>query len=218
MITLSITCAGIPWSASELARITPDPEAPLCSVQQQLEALGYRVTAIQGSGCEVSAEVERPTLTQWVASHPVRETMFWKEPAEYQFTLFAEIGSLVGVQPTVISTHRSKSIELPVVRYDRPDLGAFFVIRGNFYDYKLSVRSERPIDDAGFADLFATAPTCGYEGELSSCYFEGFPEELVFGHQSANPREWSAEIGRIETLRAVLTLCMEHLTAPQTAT
>lgn len=63
MITISITSAGVPWSTADLARITPDPEAPLCSVEQQLEALGYRVTAIQGSGMEVSAEVERDRVT-----------------------------------------------------------------------------------------------------------------------------------------------------------
>lgn len=161
--------------------------------------------------------MKRFPLTQWLAENPVDSRMFWKRAAEEQFIQLVAIGALLEVEPTVISTHRSKSITLPVVSFERPDIGLLVVIRGNFYDYKLSVRSERPIADAGFADLFATAPDGSYGASLSSCYFEGFPEDLVFGHYSKNPRRWSASLGDDKALRDVIAACLESATRAEEA-
>lgn len=116
----------------------------------------------------------------------------------------------------VIATHRSKSIDLPVISFERGDLGVRFVVRDNFYNFKLSVVSERPIKCDAFQFLFKTMPPRepDYTGDaLSSCYFEGFPSDLIFGYYSADSRRWSAEIHGQNALWTVLFLCMMTLGA-----
>jgi len=116
---------------------------------------------------------------------------------------------------TVISTHRSKSVVLPVYNFERPDLGLRFVARENFYNWKLSVISERPID-CDFAGLFKTTPPIQpeYTGDpLSSVYFEGFPEDLVFGYYETNKCRFSAEIGGDQAMWTVLFLIMRSVGA-----
>lgn len=100
------------------------------------------------------------------------------------------------VVPQVISTHRSKSLTLPVVSLDRPDLGLRLILRNNFYNWKMSVISERPIV-ADYGAIFYTSPPVEptYTGNpLADCYFEGFPADLIFGYLSENPRRFSAEV------------------------
>ena len=114
----------------------------------------------------------------------------------------------------VIGTHRSKSILLPVVEYRRPDLGLRMVIRGNFYNYKLSVLSERRIVSGDFGALFQTdpPPDPGYTGDpLRPVYFEGFPEELVFGYYAIDQRRWSAAITSDHSLWTTMFLVMRSL-------
>lgn len=170
----------------------------------------------------------RAPLAHWIRDLAVRDEMIWKSAAGDQVVFFRDtIAPLVNVSTGmeyesatigafVISTHRSKSIDLPVVSFERPDLGARFVIRDNFYNFKLSVISERPIDCDAFQFLFKTQPPRepDYTGDaLSSCYFEGFPSELVFGYYGANRRKWSAEIHGQHKLWSVLFLCMINLGA-----
>lgn len=97
---------------------------------------------------------------------------------------------------TVISTHKSKSVKLPVYKFSRPDLGLTLFARNNFYNWKLSVISEKPLE-LDLDGLCHTTPPIepDYSGNpLSPVYFEGFPEELVFGYYSQNKSKFSAEI------------------------
>lgn len=112
---------------------------------------------------------------------------------------------------TVISEHRSKSVVLPVYNFDRSDIGLRIIARDNFYNWKISVISDVPII-ADFSGLFYTNPPIDpeYTGDpLSSCYFEGFPEDLVFGYYDTNQSMWSAEIGNNYQLWTVLFLIMK---------
>jgi hypothetical protein len=89
---------------------------------------------------------------------------------------------------TVTSEHRSKSVIFPVYNFDRSDIGLRIVARNNFYNWKISVISDTPII-ANFDGLFYTNPPIDpeYTGDpLNSCYFEGFPKELVFGYYHNN--------------------------------
>lgn len=100
----------------------------------------------------------------------------------------------------VIGEHRSKSVTLPVYMFERPDLGLRFVMRGNFYDWKLSVSSEKPLTRyvEFMSTMFYINPPIEPEytgNELAPCYFEGFPEEHIYGHLSKNPRQWSCSVG-----------------------
>lgn len=111
----------------------------------------------------------------------------------------------------VISTHGSKSILLPVVEYHRADLGLTFVVRNNFYNWKLSVESERPVV-ADFGGLFHTTPPVDpdYTGNpLASVYFEGFPGDRIHPYYTqGDRRRWSAEIGNDEELWMTVFLVM----------
>jgi hypothetical protein len=110
----------------------------------------------------------------------------------------------------VISTHRSKSVELPVYRLTNDRLKVRAYLRDNFYNIKLSIDSERPVN-ADFTGLFETAHTHehdDYSGDdLASCYFEGFPESLVFDYYGhTDGRRWSAQLRGYESLWTALFL------------
>ncbi len=160
-------------------------------------------------------------MRQWVQDNPVPDRMIWKGGADSQIGTWLDLCSIIGrglsykramACLSVVSTHRSKSIDLPVVQYDRPDIGLRLTMRDNFHDVKLSVESERPI---GYADelacIFHTTPPINPDHDsLHSVYFEGFPRGLVFGHYSDNPCRWSAELSQT-TLRLVLFFIMRSL-------
>lgn len=97
----------------------------------------------------------------------------------------------------VVATHTSKSVLLPVYNMERRDLGLRLILRDNFYNYKLSVISEAPLD-VDFTGLCHTTPPPDpdYTGDpLHPVYFEGFPEELIFGYYApSDRRKFSLEI------------------------
>src|ERR1017187_6984741 len=103
-------------------------------------------------------------LQKWISEHIAADEMLWKGAFGGQVSFLrgplcyvaaAGLKKLEDVEgvPDVAGEHRSKSITLPVVRYDRPDLGLSLIVRGNFHDWRLSVISERPVE-ADFTGLF----------------------------------------------------------------
>ncbi len=113
----------------------------------------------------------------------------------------------------VISTHMSKSVTLPVLEFSRVDLGLRLIMRNNFYNWKLSVMSEKPIK-ADFTGLFyeSSPREPEYTGNcLSSCYFEGFPKSLVFGYRGESTLNWSAEIYGKYDMYTTLWLIMKSM-------
>lgn len=86
----------------------------------------------------------------------------------------------------VISTHRSKSVVLPVYEIAVPD-EVVVVMRGNFYDWKVSVTSERSYPDL-FHDLIRR------DQEISAVYCEGFKTEWVHGSFNNDRRSYTVEI------------------------
>ncbi len=108
----------------------------------------------------------------------------------------------------VVGEHHSKSVRLPVYSFERPDLGIQMVLRGNFYDWKLSVVSEQPIESDLFRYLFRTTPPAtGHDDDLSPSCFEGFPRDRIFGHHCEDPRRWSACLSE-RALWTTVLLCM----------
>lgn len=163
-------------------------------------------------------------LSHWIRDLAIKDEMLWKSSAADQVAMFRDVISrLVGVGTGeryeelppgafVIATHRSKSIDLPVVSFERPDIGLRFVVRDNFYNFKLSVISECPINCDAFQFLFKTQPPREPDytgGHLDSCYFEGFPGDLIFGYYGANRARWSAEIHGQNALWTTIFLCMQ---------
>jgi len=167
------------------------------------------------------------SLQRWVDSHPVRDEMLWKGGAEGQiafvrqallpvfasglkFDNFEDYRNML----TVIGSHTSKSIKLPVFQLSRPDRNLQIVLRNNFMDWKMSVISEAPID-ADFTGLFHTTPPVDpdYTGDsLHEVYFEGFPKDRIFGYYADSDRKkWSAEMQHDEEVYAAVFLTMRAL-------
>jgi len=139
-------------------------------------------------------------LQEWFNENEVSDEMLWKKSYINQFMFVRdEIGGLVNRElgkVFVINTRTSKSIKLPV--YFMEKNGLQLILKENFYNWKMSVISGKPIV-ADFDGLFHTTypVDIDYTGNpLSSVYFEGFPEEFIFGYyQKSEKMRWSAEIG-----------------------
>ncbi len=91
------------------------------------------------------------------------------------------------IEPVVISTHRSKSVELPVFLIELKKYGFEMVLRYNFYDWKISVKSDKPLN-FDYMGLFD--PTL----RIPSIYCEGFPESKVYGCYNENHSEFTIEL------------------------
>lgn len=129
------------------------------------------------------------TLLEWVENNPIDDAFYWKAAAMEQIEFVQHrLQNLLKEPVEVISTHRSKSISLPVYKLTTtPNLA--IVLRNNFYDWKCSVISDRPLD-VQLNGLFTPGAS------LHPVYFEGFPENLVFPEFSKeNNKSWSMSSG-----------------------
>lgn len=104
----------------------------------------------------------------------------------------------------VINTHRSKSISLPVYEITLKKYGVRMILRNNFYDWKVSVISERDID-TDFMGLFKQ------DEEIHSVYCEGFEEEQVFGSYSKNKKQFTFEISGEHKIYTFMFLLNNYL-------
>ncbi len=100
-----------------------------------------------------------------------------------------------GEDVMVISEHTSKSIKLPVFMLENKAIGMKIIMRDNFYNYKVSVISEKPF----IADLayygHTSPPLKGGAEYLHPAYFEGFPPEYIFSYYDLSDKmKWSIEI------------------------
>lgn len=169
-----------------------------------------------------TSEFEETPLQEWISAQVIRDEMLWKGSFGQQVAFFRDNVTQMfcaGIDyednhgvATVISTHRSKSIILPVYKLHRP--GITMVARNNFYNWKLSVISDRRID-ADFAGLFHTDPPLepGYTGnDLSPVYFEGFPPEYIFGcYDESNKKKFSANLWGDHALWTTVFLILRDL-------
>lgn len=163
-------------------------------------------------------------LQEWFNNHRAKDEMFFKGGFDKQVVFVRDsLAPLVGVGldydqrkqvATVISSHTSKSIELPVYQLARPDQDFRIILRDNFHNWKMSVLSETPVQ-ADFSGLFHTTPPVepDYTGDsLSPVYFEGFPKDLIFGYfAESDGSRWSAEIHGDEALWTSIFLIMRSL-------
>ncbi len=77
--------------------------------------------------------------------------------------------------PMVVSMHKSKSVLLPVFELNLKSVGVKIVLRNNFYDWNVSVESEKEI-------------VCDFKNLLTEekCYCEGFPNNKKYGKYEDN--------------------------------
>jgi hypothetical protein len=120
----------------------------------------------------------------------------------------------------VVGEHLSKSVRLPVYSLERPDLGLRIVARDNFYDWNVSVASERdvatdlrgfPLDywieseRERFKDGYQPGRSWGY------CFFQGFPSDMQFGPYKENKRRFSMCVGSDYELFTLVWLIMRDV-------
>lgn len=104
-----------------------------------------------------------------------------------------------------VSIHWSKSVLLPVYYIDaRSSIGCEFWLRHNWYDWKISVKSERPIPDV-FMRLIQRGKT------IHDVYFEGFEKDWIFGSYADNPCEFSLELYAESELTTFMMLLNQAL-------
>lgn len=106
--------------------------------------------------------------------------------------------------PLVISTHYSKSVKLPVFQINLEKYGIEMVLRYNFYDWKISVKSDKPLD-FDYMGLFN--PT----EEISYLYCEGFPRDKVYGSYEQSHSQFTIEIGSHYNLYTFIFLLKNYL-------
>ena len=83
--------------------------------------------------------------------------------------------------PSVVGTHRSKSVLLPVMEIDLSRIGIKIILRCNFYDWCISIESQKDID-------------CDFMGLITDRkgYFEGFPKDRIYEKYSeTNKKKFS---------------------------
>lgn len=139
--------------------------------------------------------VEGVELQEWANAHEPKDGMLWKRGYWDQITfvrdtlpqVFFKTYTQFKANPVrVVGDHTSKSIDLPVYSIKVGDLE--IRMRYNFYDWQVSVRSEKSIPDTFFSLI-------NKDEVIHNVYFEGFERNWIFGSYNQNPQEFSVEIG-----------------------
>lgn len=145
-------------------------------------------------------------LQEWMEENLIgaNETLIYKKAGIDQAVFFRDmIHPLLvrGVDPDaryrarrenpvrVVSTHRSKSVLLPVYQIRNDDVT--LTARANFHDWKVSVETERPVPDL-FHGLFVK------DERVPAVYCEGFHPDWVYGsfnERDGSPSRFTVELG-----------------------
>lgn len=145
-------------------------------------------------------------LHEWAhANHPSNNMLFRECLSAQLNTIFGQVVPLLFVrgnycEVAVIATHRSKSIDFPVMEITATAFGSGLpwvrlTLRDNTFDWKVSVESAVPLNITP-KDLFD--PTVAH----ASCYCEGFPASRVFDAYAQNHSRFTVEISSSKNLVA----------------
>ena len=117
-------------------------------------------------------------LLHWQRTNDLDDNLIYKKAAENQEIFMRDdVGhNLLKSHVFVISTHMSKSCRLPVY-YIKMMNGIKVIMRGNFYDWKLSIDS--PVDLPANC-IPNNCVSDGIKNKISDCYCEGFKNNWVF--------------------------------------
>jgi len=144
---------------------------------------------------------ENMLLTDWIENNKPYDDMLWKEAFWDQIhfvnsnlcallcggerldddALYKEYKTLV----RVVSSHTSKSIVCPV--YQISWKGFVFIMRYNFFNWKVTVEAPYSLKDIDFEDIFEI------DSEISSCYCEGMGEN-IYSSFLKNPQQFTIEL------------------------
>lgn len=128
---------------------------------------------------------ETDRLTTWALAHTTSsdyseafwsQVMFVRDKVSGLFArTYEEYRDLVDV----VSTHCSRSVTCPVYFIDLPKDGVRIWMRYNFYNWNVSVESERPIT-CDFLDTF--------EDDGTYCFCEGMTDKKFGTHKENNKK------------------------------
>ena len=127
-------------------------------------------------------------LTAWVRVNSPEDCMLYKNRFSEQVCFVRDIlAKLLDIEDndvTVITTHNSKSITLPVYRLYSKKYNLEIILSDNFYLWSISVNSAEPID-VDFIGLF---------NEKSSYFYYGFPKDKIYESYSKNKNQFSFHV------------------------
>lgn len=138
-------------------------------------------------------------LQEWINANSPEEKMLWKNSWSKQVCFVRDEISKFLCGPTfeeyqtvrdnitVISTHMSKSIDLPV--YCIKVNGDKFIMRNNFHDWKVSVETHN-IHKIDFKKL----GICDTSEQIHQVYCEGFKDEWVYKPYDEDKWKYTVEI------------------------
>lgn len=102
-----------------------------------------------------------PTAEEWSNLNRPRENLIYGDGQKIQIDRMLEIAERLGVPVRFPSYHVSKSVRLPVAAYKISE-EVVAVVRDNFYDVNIAVRSERPLQ-IRISDLYDSYDRKWYE-------------------------------------------------------
>ena len=135
-------------------------------------------------------------LTAWARVNEPSETLIYGKELGPQLcfirdqlaTIFYNSWNYYEKDPVmVISTHMSKSVTLPVYRLYVTKYNLEIIIRANFYNWIISINSEKPLD-FDCMELFDTNRFIPYY------YCEGFPKSNCYGSYENNHSRFTVDI------------------------
>jgi len=113
-------------------------------------------------------------MRKWELSEKLN---YYKDAVDQADFMYSAVGlSLLHIPVFQISTHRSKSIVLPVYGFVLKN-GIVGIARNNFYNWKLSLIFPQQIPANYLPPEFITD---GWKQDIHSCYCEGFHDNWVF--------------------------------------
>ena len=140
-------------------------------------------------------------LQEWINDNNPEEKMMWKESWSNQVCFVRdeisrflcndntfESYQTIRENITVISTHMSKSIDLPV--YCIKANGDKFIMRNNFHDWKVSVETHN-LHKIDFQKLGVIRDT---SNKINQVYCEGFKDEWVYKPYDEDKFKYTVEI------------------------
>ena len=152
-------------------------------------------------------------LLYFMRKQELDDNLMWKDASISQevFVRDTICGNLLKVHGFVVSTHYSKSCELPVYFITMRN-GVKLIMRYNFYDWKVSVETpnNQPALPAGYlpTDLMTFSMVDGKLEKIPQCYLEGFKKEWCYdAYDPENiPRKFTIEVPSKYSLYVIIYL------------
>lgn len=131
-------------------------------------------------------------LLEYMRTHEIPNNMVYKQSAIDQMIFVRDTlcGHLLRVPVFVVSTHRSKSIQLPVYYFEMRN-GIRALMRENFYGWVVSLITPFSVTIEDFCYGDGAYP---HNKDIASCFAEGFKSSWVFPYIKENTRNTTFKV------------------------